>query len=111
MKDEDDESQEGTSADETESEETFDDEDWADHIDEFFVDQTARDLGCTTMLMWANTIAVLIDTLRYSGMPRDLIHDILDRLDGANEATLSVSGAGMARGFVQAIREGVPGND
>lgn len=101
--------------DEDPTEQDFDEEgDW-DFDDEdaeaFLVDHTAREMACTTMVMWGNLVAVLVDTLNFSGMPRELIHDILDRLDEASEGTLSPQGEGIAKGFVQAVRERVPGND
>lgn len=95
---------------ELDDEDDWDEDDDEDELD-YFVDRAAREMGCTSMVMWGNLVAVLVDTLSLSGMPRDLIHDILDRLDEANKRTLAVPGLSIATGFVQAVRESVPGND
>ena len=89
-----------------------DDEDWdEDDLSDFFVDQTARDIACAAVFMWGNLLAVLIDTLGMCDMPRELIHDILDRLEGANVEVLSAQGEVLANGFVRSVRQSVPGND
>jgi hypothetical protein len=75
------------------------------------VDQVARDMACAAVLLWANTLAVTVDVLVQTGLPRDVLHEVLDRIDGANDATLDADSAKLAHGFVQTIRERLAAND
>jgi hypothetical protein len=75
------------------------------------LDGIARDLACSALVMWGNLVAVLIDTLDAADIPRRAIHDLLDRLDDANEASLPEDSQYIAFGFVDAIRAKLPGND
>lgn len=79
--------------------------------DDDCVDRTARDLASCAALLWANLLAVLVETAEGTGLRRDLIHEFLDRLDDANDFTLPEDGYELGAGFIQVIRERLPSND
>ncbi|MBB5728287.1 hypothetical protein [Sphingomonas prati] len=64
-----------------------------------------------TVIAIANLIAVLVDTMRRTDMPNDIIHGFLDGLDRLNGTTLYGAAGAMLDEVVDIVRVTVPVND